>query len=159
MEGPLAGAATIITLREDVFLISSLPSPALTRPSTSQMEARGQRLTLQLQVGPFANHMRGTRFLGPRAPFLSVLSGMGGLSHCRGSGTALSTLQFVQLSILLMPLGHKMKTKKRPFWRKDTKGQDCGLFISKPALYRYSEGCHKRKEKSGEKTLHPEVTS
>lgn len=39
-----------------------------------------------------------------------ILSGMGGLSHCRGSGTALGTPQFVQLSILLMPLGHKMKT-------------------------------------------------
>ena len=159
MEGPLAGAATIITLREDVFLISSLPSPALTRPSTSQMEARGQHLTLQLQVGPFANHMHGMRFLGPCAPLLSVLSGMGRLSHFRGSGTALSTLQFVQLSILLMPLRHKMKTNKRPFWRKNTKGQDCGLFISKPALYCHSEGCHKRKEKSGEKTLHPEVAS
>lgn len=36
-----------------------------------------------------------------------VLSGMGWLSPCR----AHSKLQFVQLAILQMPLGHKMKTK------------------------------------------------
>lgn len=43
-----------------------------------------------------------------------VLSGMGWLSPCR----AHSKLQFVQLAILQMPLGHKMKTKERLFGKR-----------------------------------------
>ena len=58
---PKAGSATIIPLREDVFRLLVL---ALPRPSTSQMEARGQCLTSLCRP-----HMS-MRHLGLCDPFL-----------------------------------------------------------------------------------------
>lgn len=49
----------------------------------------------------------------------------------------------------------QMKINKRLFSTKNTERWDCGLVVSKPALSHHSEGWHKRKEKSEEKTVHP----
>lgn len=123
--GPLAGPTTI-TFREDVFLISPLPSPALLRALHQPDGGKKLVFIIPAQGGPFGKpsrpHIAAQDFWGHVPTSSRVLSGMGWMSPCRGSGTALRTLQFAQLSILQMPLGHKMKTNERLVWEKEYQG-------------------------------------
>ena len=133
--GPLA----LITLKKDLFLLLSLPSPALNGHSPSQTEARSRCSPSQLEAvllqsppgTTYWHHLSGaTRPLPPAPP-----PSRGWLSHHGGSVTALSKLQLVQLSILQILPGPKMKTNKRCLGQRVPRD-----FVCKPALRHQVEG-------------------
>lgn len=144
VEGPLAGLPTIITLREDVFLISSLPSPALAGPSTSQLEARGQCGNLPGPGGSICKAQMWHKISGTMYPLppASCLAWEGSLT---AEALGLPLAHHSLFSCPFFSCRWVIKWRQT-FRRKNIKRRDCGLFISKPALSCHSEGWHNRKE-------------